>query len=241
MVCRDAETHKARQVNPLIASTPEEKALLSIGESLKGRKQVVSQQSLSRLPPSSEEAQALHTLYLNDLNHESDPGKSADAAEKVWMGDTKLEKTMLMFPQERNVHQKIFGGYLMRLAYELGFANAALFSRRRHLRFLSLDGISFERPVPIGSILRLTSHVTHSSSEEFPAIVHVNVEANVLDVKTGTEQETNDFKFTWGEMEGEPLHRVVVPQTYAEAMSWIEGRRALDMGARIRDLRKRSL
>lgn len=32
MVCRNAQTHKAHPVNPLIASTPEEKRLLSIGE-----------------------------------------------------------------------------------------------------------------------------------------------------------------------------------------------------------------
>lgn len=32
MVCRDAATHKARPVNPLIASSPEEQALLAIGE-----------------------------------------------------------------------------------------------------------------------------------------------------------------------------------------------------------------
>lgn len=54
---------------------------------------------------------------------------------------------------------------------QLGFANATLFTRT-HMRFLSLDGISFARPVPIGSILRLTSHITHSSAtEEFPAVV----------------------------------------------------------------------
>lgn len=59
----------------------------------------------------------------------------------------------------------------MRLAYELGFASATLFSQRQYLRFLSLDGIAFERPVPIGSILRLRSQVTHSSSKEYPAVV----------------------------------------------------------------------
>jgi hypothetical protein len=32
MVCRNAHTHKARRVNPLIISTPEEKALFSLGE-----------------------------------------------------------------------------------------------------------------------------------------------------------------------------------------------------------------
>ncbi|KAH8115124.1 Thioesterase/thiol ester dehydrase-isomerase [Phellopilus nigrolimitatus] len=244
MVCRNAENHKAHAVNPLVAETPEEEALLAIGEAHKGRKTLATQRSLSRVPPSSEEAQALHDVYLSGLPQAQSrsPSLSAgeDAHEKVWMADTKLEKTMLMFPQERNVHQKVFGGYLMRLAYELGFANASLFARRRHLRFLSLDGIWFERAVPIGSLLRLTALVTHTSDKELPAVIHVFVQARVLDVKTGTEQHTNDFKFTWGEVKpaGEPLRRAIVPQTYAESMAWIEGRRAVEYGAQIRGLRK---
>jgi len=32
MVCRDANTHRAKAVNPLTISTPEEKALYSLGE-----------------------------------------------------------------------------------------------------------------------------------------------------------------------------------------------------------------
>lgn len=31
MVCRDSETHKAHEVNPLVVSTPEEESLLNIG------------------------------------------------------------------------------------------------------------------------------------------------------------------------------------------------------------------
>ena len=59
----------------------------------------------------------------------------------------------------------------MRLAYELGFANSCLFTRD-HVTFVSLDGISFARPVPIGSLLRLTSYIVHSaSSENYPALV----------------------------------------------------------------------
>ena len=84
------------------------------------------------------------------------------------------------------------------------------------------------------------------------------VKANVIDVTTGTEQHTNDFKFTWGETDpdGQTLKRMVVPQTYAgeshlhalnelivlsgnqESMQWVEGRRALEYGAQIRGLRK---
>jgi acyl-coenzyme A thioesterase 9 len=54
--------------------------------------------------------------------------------------------------------------------FQIGYTNAYLFTRAP-LRFLSLDGIAFKEPVPIGSILRLTSTVTHTaSSDEFPAI-----------------------------------------------------------------------
>ena len=78
-----------------------------------------------------------------------------------------------------SVHQKIFGGFLMRLAYELGFTTARLFTRqyaklsnlyqcfcsrscRRPVTFLSLDKISFAKPVPIGSILRLKSEILYT-------------------------------------------------------------------------------
>ncbi|KAL5478680.1 hypothetical protein ACEPAI_1957 [Sanghuangporus weigelae] len=228
MVCRDATTHKARPVNSLIGSSPEEQALVAIGEVHKSRKTYLSQRSLLRVPPSSEEAQALHNVYLSSLQPQDD-------TEKVPMADTQLEKTLLMFPQVRNIHQKVFGGYLVRLAYELGFTTASVFARKRRLRFLSLDGIGFKCPVSVGSVLQLTSQVIHTSTDEFPAVVHVFVKANVIDVKTGTEQHTNDFKFTWGETgpDSEPLRRMVVPQTYAESMKWIEGRRALEYGAQI--------
>jgi hypothetical protein len=54
---------------------------------------------------------------------------------------------------------------------QLGVSNASLFCRGP-VRFLSLDGIAFARPVPIGSILRLESMILHTTStEEYPVLV----------------------------------------------------------------------
>ncbi|KAJ7223031.1 Thioesterase/thiol ester dehydrase-isomerase [Mycena pura] len=234
MVCRDAARHHARDVHPLIISSPEEQLLYSMGEDMKKRRQSQALRSLSRVPPSSVEAEDLHSFYLKYGQNPKGP------EDRVWMGDTKLESCMLMFPQERNVHLKIFGGYLMRLAYELGFSNASLFMRGGHVRFLSLDGIRFAQPVPIGSILRLTSYVLHStSSAEFPMIVHVAVTANVVDVETGNELTTNEFRFTWCRDDSPAVvpRRTVVPKTYKGAMLWLEGKRALEIGDEIRGLR----
>lgn len=122
MVCRDALTHKARPVNPLVASSPEEEALITIGESEcissfivldflirrtttghKAKKKILTQRSLSRVPPSSDESQALHDLYLSTTQLEKVKSSNIVAGETewIWMADTKLEKALLMFPQER--------------------------------------------------------------------------------------------------------------------------------------------
>ncbi|KAI0830131.1 Thioesterase/thiol ester dehydrase-isomerase [Trametes gibbosa] len=238
MVCRDARTHGSAPVNPLNLDSPEDHILYTIGEVHKQKRQSRADRSLNRVPPTSAEASSLHSLYLKYGQDENGSLSPSPDHERVWMGDTRLEKTLIMFPQERNVHRKIFGGYLMRLAYELGFANSCLFTRN-HVTFLSLDGIAFARPVPIGSLLRLTSYIVHSSSSEnYPALVHVWVHADVVNLETGAEQRTNDFRFTWCIEKGPPLKRMVVPKTYGEAMQWLEGRRALEMGSEIRKLRK---
>jgi hypothetical protein len=61
---------------------------------------------------------------------------------------------------------------LLRITFLLaGFMNASMFCRGK-IRFLSLDSISFSRPVPIGSILKLESMILHmSSSDGYPVLV----------------------------------------------------------------------
>ncbi|KAF8890622.1 Thioesterase/thiol ester dehydrase-isomerase [Infundibulicybe gibba] len=217
MVCRDANTHQARQVNPLTISSPEERALYSMGELIRSKRQSSALRSLTRVPPSSEEAKSLHSFYLQY-------GQPNPRGERVWMGDTRVEKFLYLF------------GVWM-ICLPLGFTNSSMFTRGP-VKFLSLDGISFARPVPIGSILRLTSHILHSTtSAQYPMLVHVGVKANVVDVQTGTEQTTNDFRFTWCQDHESPTPRRVVPQTYQEAMLWLEGKRALELGEEIRGLR----
>ena len=117
MVCRDAKLHRAREVNPLVLSSPEERSLYALGErmflnpnfssiltfwvlEMRQRRKSNALRSLSRVPPSSEEAAELHTFMLQHGHGQLDtiPEKSMD---HVLMGDTVLEKCMLMFPQER--------------------------------------------------------------------------------------------------------------------------------------------
>lgn len=76
----------------------------------------------------------------------------------IWMQDAKLKNSILCFPLKRNIYGKIFGGYLMRSAFETAWANAATVSHSR-TRVIKVDNIMFRRPVEVGSLLMLSSQV----------------------------------------------------------------------------------
>lgn len=67
-----------------------------------------SSASLDRVPPTSREAEELHSVFLKYGNYGSGAGNNSDSSyvgpdglHRVWMGDTHVEKRMMMFPQER--------------------------------------------------------------------------------------------------------------------------------------------
>uniref|UniRef100_A0A914VRK3 HotDog ACOT-type domain-containing protein n=1 Tax=Plectus sambesii TaxID=2011161 RepID=A0A914VRK3_9BILA len=72
------------------------------------------------------------------------------------MEDSKLKTVIICFPAQRNLYNKIFGGFLMRQAFELAWANCALFSKSRPL-ILAVDDIMFRKSVEVGSLLFLSS------------------------------------------------------------------------------------
>ena len=68
----------------------------------KARRQLQAQQSLDLVPPTAVEAEELHTLFLKYGQHnDAYVPAASEGDERVWMSDTRLENSMLMFPQER--------------------------------------------------------------------------------------------------------------------------------------------
>lgn len=234
MVCRDSHTHKARKVPPLIVDTPEEKMLWDIGQEHKEQRHEFLQASLDKKPPTSDEVADLHKFMLDVRDKKEWHGETI-----VPMSETVTQSVQLMFPQERNLHGKVFGGFLMRMAFELCFTNAAIFAQRP-MRFLSLDQITFRLPVPIGAVVRLTSKVVKTTQpQDGPygeAKAHIMVTAEVDDIASGTRQETNTFYFTMGLEDGSLIGRTVVPELYDEAMDFLEGERRLAIGQEMRRL-----
>jgi acyl-coenzyme A thioesterase 9 len=77
-------------------------------------------------------------------------------ARLVATGDTRYSATMVMQSQNRNLHGKIFGGFLMRQAMEIAWCNAHLFAGAFPQLEL-VDDIIFHKPVEIGSIVHFRS------------------------------------------------------------------------------------
>ncbi|KAF9955072.1 hypothetical protein BGZ72_004027 [Mortierella alpina] len=241
MVARDALTGRAAQVNPMLLQNETEKKLFQMGEDHKAKKRVAADSALTKRPPTEVERFLIHDLYLEYSKYD-DPQRKVKKPDNVeWMADTKMSAIQIMQPQDRNIHDKIFGGYLMRLAYELAFCNASVFIKHRPT-FLALDEISFRKPVPIGTFLALDSQIVFAEGGDHHSF-QVMVKADVLDVVKDTRETTNTFWFTFSDPNNEKGHATpkVMPRTYAESMLYLEGQRRRKEGVKLAQLNRMNL
>jgi len=139
------------------------------------------------------------------------------------MGDTKLQTVLVTEPQERNTSNRVFGGFLMKSAYKLAWANAHKYTGHRPF-FLALDKVNFIKPVEIGSILTFDSRIIYQEGKSFC----VEVVSKTLNSKEGTEQTTNTYYFTL--TCPEVTLKQIIPNTYEEAITYLEGRRRYSEG-----------
>ena len=58
----------------------------------------------------------------------------------VLMDSTRLSNTFTCQPQSRNMHGRIFGGFLMRRAYELAYATVYMFAGSKP-KFVQVDRV----------------------------------------------------------------------------------------------------
>ncbi|XP_070213082.1 acyl-coenzyme A thioesterase 9, mitochondrial-like isoform X3 [Littorina saxatilis] len=138
----------------------------------------------------------------------------------VWMDKTILKNLRICQPEQKNLYNKIFGGFLMRQAFEMAWANAAIYCKGRPVVQV-VDDIVFHRPVEIGSLLFLSSQVVYTEG----ALMQLKVHAEVVDPLTGSRHTTNDFYFAFDTNQPDLPH--VVPKTYSESMLFLDGMRHL--------------
>ncbi|XP_062982546.1 acyl-coenzyme A thioesterase 9, mitochondrial isoform X3 [Elgaria multicarinata webbii] len=221
MVARDPENKRPAFVNPLVLETPEEEKIFKEGEMNKIRRVDSSRASLLKMAPTADERNIVHDMFLKTLDSRTVSFHSRVLPpDSMWMQDTALKGLEICHPQERNIFNRIFGGFLMRKAYELGWACAYNYGNIRPY-VVAVDDIMFQKPVEIGSLLLLSSQVCYTEKN----YIQVRVHSEVYDPDARVHHTTNVFHFTFLLEKAIPD---IVPKTYGESMLYLDGKRHFD-------------
>lgn len=221
MVARNLSNVGKGIMNPLEVVDEKEKLIFKQGEENKNTRIHEIKNSLSMLPPNAAESLAIHEMFKQTIDLKSG---SLNLRHKppnmVWMEDSKLKNVIVCHPEQRNLYNKIFGGFLMRQAYELAWANSYLYGNATP-RCVAVDDISFKKPVLIGSLLFLNSQVVCTDERH----MMIKVLAQSVNPLTNEKEITNDFYFKFTVPDEIKQLPQVLPKSYSEYMLNIDGKR----------------
>jgi acyl-coenzyme A thioesterase 9 len=214
MVARDGENEAIGSiaVDPLEYADEQEEG--------RRRKAIARRESYRRVqaaatePPDREEYALLAALHAA----QDQPGFSGRLVSQLVTSN--WEK---MYPEQENVPEKIFGGYLVRRAFELASLNAEEIAPDRPV-ILRVNRINFLQPVRLGDKLHFISRVVYTGRTSI--CVEVNIERVSRDRVTRALSNTCVFTFVNvdRDMIPQPVPPVF-PTTYAEDARYLEAYR----------------
>lgn len=141
-MARDSKTRKAAPVNRISPESEIEKLLFDDAEARsKFRKRKRGQNTREHANGEINRLEAL----LSEGRIFCDMPALADR-NSILLRDTRLANSLICQPQQRNIHGRIFGGFLMHRAFELAFSTAYAFAGVRP-SFLEVDHVDFLKPV----------------------------------------------------------------------------------------------
>ncbi len=214
MVARSGEGDDATsvQVQPLDYEDDTER--FRRDRAIERRRAYKRQLAKSQEPPSPEEY-----VLLADLHRAQDRYGFND----LLVGDLLRSSWARMYPEQENVPEKIFGGYLMRRAFELAHLHAEDIAPHRPI-VARVDRINFMQPVRIGDKLHFTSRVVYTG--ETSICVEIAIERLSLDKVTKALSNTCAFTFVNVDerLRPRPVPKVY-PTTYAEDARYLEAHR----------------
>ncbi|KAH9782797.1 thioesterase [Citrus sinensis] len=221
-VARDTKTGKSAPINQILPETEKEKLLWEEAE--QRNKMRKTKRAERKMTAENGDKDRLNAL-LAEGRIFCDMPALADR-DSILIKDTCHENSLMCQPQQRNIHGRIFGGFLMRKASELAFSTAYTFAGAAPL-FVEVDHVDFLKPVDVGNFLRLKSCVLYTELEN-PArpLINVEVVAHVTSPELRASEISNKFYFTFTirpEVKKDGLSiRNVVPATEEEARRVLE-------------------
>lgn len=225
MAARNSEGTASVQVNHLALQNPRVSQIFEAGKMRRQWRLRRDAKSLFLLPPTTDESALVHQICVNKMV----PIACGYQQKLVPARVTKIDALRICHPQERNIHNYMFGGYLCREAFELGFANALLFFRGERPRVNVIDENNFVLPVPIGSLVDYGSKVVYSHIIDGYNYAAVEVVADITNPTTRERMTTNTFRFIMScPVKPGDVVPCILPETYMEAMKFLEGKRRMN-------------
>lgn len=100
MVARDPVAQKGVLVNKLVPATSEEEEIYRRSKIIRNAKKLDSAQSVFKTPPTVDEKNIIHNLFLNTLDPKKSTFHSRVKPENtVWMEQTRLKNLIICHPQ----------------------------------------------------------------------------------------------------------------------------------------------
>jgi len=187
-------------------------------KALQRRQEYKQQQAALREPPSREEFQMLTDLH----SAQDEPGFNGLLVDKL-----TADAWERMYPEQENVPKKIFGGYLIRRAFELSSVCSEQVAPNRAI-LAAVNRINFFHPVRMGDTLHYTTRVVYTNDS------FICVEANIERISRDktTKALSNSCLFTFVNVDAE-LNRqpvpVVYPTNYGEDARYLMAHRNCQM------------
>mmetsp|Transcript_7964 Transcript_7964/g.12302 ORF Transcript_7964/g.12302 Transcript_7964/m.12302 type:complete len:329 (-) Transcript_7964:82-1068(-) len=222
------ETKKPLKIAPILPETNEERAHFELG-ALKAKAKRQQRRNRLRMGEQLSEGSLETDKKAAELLAEAGPllrMPSLADPSCILMEHTTMQNAMIAQPQVRNLHDRIFGGFLMRRAFELAYANAYVFGGDKP-RFLEVDDISFDSPVDVGDLLVFDSRVLYTMPEggnlggfvedhDGMPLVMIEVMTWVTEPETANARVSNHFYFTFA-LPNKTTCRRILPSNIDEA------------------------
>lgn len=149
-------------------------------------------------------------LHLQELHRAQDEA----SFNGLLTGNLIRHNMERMYPDNENVPKKIFGGYVIRRAFELALMHAEELAPDRPV-FVRTNRINFLQPIRIGDKLDYTSRIVYTGESSIS--IEINIERTGINKVTRALSNTCIFTFANvdEQMQAQPVPKVY-PTTYDE-------------------------
>ncbi|XP_017859659.1 PREDICTED: acyl-coenzyme A thioesterase 9, mitochondrial [Drosophila arizonae] len=218
VVARNATNTAAAPINPLAPANEKEKACYD--ESVKrseARQQKHSKNALYIRPTKEDEKLMFEIFKRTQGTNANDMYNLELPANCRWMSESNQTTLLRAFPDNRNLHNHIFGGFVMRTAVEISSITACLYAGGRPL-IECISDVAFYSPLKVNSFIKLTAYVVYTYKKYIQLLTIVEV----LQENSSSHLTTNALFLIY---KAERNVQEVLPITYEESLCYINGRK----------------